>query len=205
MGKLVFLAAVEEELESLKSSFSSSKLLAQEECAFIALGVGTIDPLIALAKNQEVLTGEQIIFLGTAGILGKDFVPGETYQAWFFRWTSIGLALKKGFLPPSLYPDIEARKFLGGPPTIMVISSPEITADDGIARILEAENSFCLENLEAYGVASWFKNHHKSISAILSVTNQVGKESHSQYLKYRKLAWLKLADTVYRVIMNNKP
>jgi len=36
---------------------------------------------------------------------------------------------------------------------------------------------------------------------VLSISNAVGKESHSQYLRNRELAWLKLAETVQKIIL----
>jgi len=198
MRKIFFLAAIEEEFKFLKPYLEYSNRI---EWEFIPLGIGIIEPIINLGKHPEVLTGERVIFLGTAGIGGKSFIPGEIYQGLLFRWSSIGLAMKKGFLPGLIYPDIEARKLTEGLPEAIIISPPEITADEEIARILEKDNGFFLENLEAYATAKWFKTQNKLISAVLSITNAVGKESHSQYLRNRELAWLKLAETVQKIIL----
>ncbi|MCX8011570.1 MAG: hypothetical protein N3A64_00230 [Desulfobacterota bacterium] len=201
MRKIFFLAAIEEEFNFLKPRLIDFDKIQWE---FIPLGIGIIDPIINLGKNYKILNGGKIIFLGTAGIIGKRFVPGETYQGSYFRWVSTGLTLKKGFLPGLIYPDIGARKLTRGLSEAIIISPPEITADDAIAEILEKENGFCLENLEAYAVAKWFKAQDKSITAILSVSNQVGKESHSQYLKYRELAWEKLAKAIQKILFSGE-
>jgi len=204
MGKLIFLAAIEDEFAPLKSRILASEVRHDIHYEFVALGVGVINSLITLEKHVDIIKNKHVIFLGTAGIMGNQFVPGETYQASFFRWTSIGLALQKGFLPESLYPDIEAQRFLVGPQNIPVISTPEITTDDKTASAFQRQHGPCLENLEVYGVAYWFKRHNRSLAALLSVTNQVGKESHSHYVTYRDLAWAQLAETVQRVVMEGE-
>ena len=205
MGKLTFLAAVADEFAPLRSQLKSLRCGKATRFNFIELGVGVIDSIIALEKHAKLFSkNDQVIFLGTAGIIGNDFVPGETFQASCFCWASIGLALKKGFLPDSIYRDIKAQKFFGGLHGIPVISTPEITADDKVASAFQKQNGCCLENLEAYGVARWFQSNNLSLSALLSVTNQVGKKGHRQYLKYRDLAWLKLSETVCHVISQRK-
>jgi hypothetical protein len=197
MEKLIFLAAIADEFAPLRSQLRNLRGGKATRFDFIELGVGVIDSIITLEKHAKLFSrNDRVVFLGTAGIIGNDFVPGETYQASFFRWTSIGLALKKGFLPDLVYHDIKAKKFFGGLQGLPVISTPEITSDDTIALTFQKQNGLCLENLEAYGVARWFKSNNLSLSALLSVTNPVGKRSHHYYLKYRELAWLKLAETV---------
>lgn len=205
MEKQIFLAAIADELAPLRSRLRNLRGGKATRFDFIELGVGVIDSIITLEKHAKLFSrNDRVVFLGTAGIIGNDFVPGETFQASFFRWTSIGLALKKGFLPDLVYQDIKAQKFFGGLQGLPVISTPEITSDDKIALAFQKQNGRCLENLEAYGVARWFKSNNISLAAFLSVTNQVGKRSHRQYLKHRKLAWLKLAENVCRVIRQEK-
>jgi hypothetical protein len=205
MEKLIFLAAIADEFVPLRSRLRNLRRGKATRFKFIELGVGVIDSIITLEKHAKIfLRKDRVIFLGTAGILGKGFVPGETFYASFFRWTSIGLALKKGFLPDLLYQEIKAQKFFGGLQGLPVISTPEITSDDKTALAFQKQNGPCLENLEAYGVARWFKSNNLSLSALLSVTNPVGKKSHHHYLKYRELAWLKLAETVYHVLAQEK-
>jgi|GEM_PF-1912471 len=205
MEKLIFLAAIADEFAPLQSRLRNLRRGKTIRFNFIELGVGVMDSIITLEKHAKVFSRrERVIFLGTAGILGKGFVPGETFCASFFRWTSIGLALKKGFLPGLIYQEINAQKFSGGLQGLPVISTPEITSDDKTALAFHKQNGPCLENLEAYGVARWFKSNNLSLSALLSVTNQVGKRSHHQYLKYRELAWLKLAETVDHVLTQKK-
>ncbi|HJX31972.1 MAG TPA: hypothetical protein VJ624_09020 [Thermodesulfobacteriota bacterium] len=205
MEKLIFLAAIADEFAPLRLRLRNLRRGKATRFDFIELGVGVIDSIITLEKHAKLFSrNDRAVFLGTAGIIGNDFVPGETFYASFFRWTSIGLALKKGFLSDSLYQDIKAQKFFGDVQGLPVISTPEITADDKIALAFQKQNGLCLENLEAYGVARWFKSNNLSLAAFLSVTNQVGKKSHRQYLKHRKLAWVKLADTVYHVLMQEK-
>ena len=166
---------------------------------------GGIDSVITLEKHANRFSkNDQVIFLGTAGITGDDFVAGEIFQASFFRWTSIGLVLKKGFLPSFLLQDIKAHKFSPGVRSLPVISAPEITADDRIALLLHKQSGRCLENLETYGIARWLKSNDFSLSAFLSVTNRVGKQSHRQYLRHRKLAWLGLAETICDIIKQTK-
>jgi hypothetical protein len=205
MEKLIFLAAIADEFAPLRSRLRNLRCGKATRFDFIELGVGVIDSIITLEKHAKLFSkNDRVVFLGTAGIIGNDFVPGETYQASFFRWTSIGLALKKGFLPDLLYQDIKAQKFFGGLQGLPVISTPEITSDDTTALAFQKQNGHCLENLEVYGVARWFKSNNLSLAALLSVTNQVGKKSHRYYLKYRELAWLKLAETVYHIIRQEK-
>jgi hypothetical protein len=205
MEKLIFLAAVADEFAPLRSRLKSLRGGKTMRFDFIELGVGVIESIISLEKHAKLFSrNNRVVFLGTAGIIGNDFVPGETFHASFFRWTSIGLALKKGFLPDSLYRDIKAQKFIGDIPSLPVISTPEITADDETALAFRKQHGLCLENLEAYGVARWFKSNNLSLAALLGVTNQVGKKSHRQYLKYRELAWLNLAETVCHVIRQEK-
>ena len=205
MEKLIFLAAIADELAPLRSRLSNLRGGKATQFDFIELGVGVIDSIITLEKHAKIFSrNNRVVFLGTAGIIGNEFVPGETYQASFFRWTSIGLVLKKGFLPDALYQDIKAQKFSGDLPGLPVISAPEITSDDMTALAFQKQSGLCLENLEAYGVARWFKSNNLSLAGLLSVTNQVGKKSHHYYLKYRELAWLKLAETVCHVIKQER-
>ena len=206
MKSFIFLAAVEDELAFVKSLLITTPSIRKKiHCDFITLNIGVINSLIALEKHGKLLAkNNQVIFLGTAGMLGGNFIPGEIYQAAFFRWTSIGLALKKGYLPELFYPDIKAQRLLNGPQKIPVISTPEITSDDETAKTLRRQNGLCLENLEVYGIARWLKSKNIALSAFLSVTNQVGKEGHRQYLKYRKMAWMKLTEVVYHVLAPGK-
>ena len=205
MEKMFFLAAIADEFAPLRSRLRNLPRGKATRFKFIELGVGVMDSIITLERHAKAFSRkDRVIFLGTAGILGKGFVPGETFYASLFRWTSIGLALKKGFLPGLYYQEIKAQKFFGGLQGLPVISTPEITSDDKTALAFHEQNGPCLENLEAYGVARWFKSNNLSLSALLSVTNQVGKKSHHHYLKYRELAWLKLAETVYHVIRQEK-
>jgi hypothetical protein len=205
MEKMIFLAAIADEFFPLQSRLKGLRCGKATRFDFIELGVGVVDSIISLEKHAKLFSkNDRVVFLGTAGIIGNDFMPGETYQASFFRWTSIGLVLKKGFLPDLLYQDIKAQKFFGGLQGLPVISTPEITSDDKTALAFQKQSGLCLENLEAYGVARWFKSNNLSLAALLSVTNQVGKKSHRHYLKYRELAWVKLAETVYQVIRQEK-
>ena len=204
MGKMIFLAAIEDELIPLKSCLKQQGALKGVEIEFIESGAGVIDSIIKLSKQIELspIMG-RVILLGSAGIIGKKFVPGELYQASVFRWGSVGLALGQGYLPKSLYSDIPAwviRGFSHCPEEIPVITTPEITSDEKGAYALEKRYGICLENLEAYGIASLFKSYNLSISAFFSVTNRVGGESHQQYLKYRQLAWANLAKAVRSIL-----
>ena len=165
MERLIFLTAIEEEFAPLRSRLGKATVRNEVACDFFALGAGIINSTINLEKKVSGFAGKpRIFFLGTAGILGRPFVPGEVYQASCLRWTSIGLALQKGFLPQKLYPDIEARGFPDGPPKMLVVSTPEITADDDIALRLGQQHGACLENLEAYGVAAVLKSFGLSVS-----------------------------------------
>jgi len=205
MEKMFFLAAIADEFAPLRSRLRNLPRGKATRFNFIELGVGVIDSIITLERHAKAFSRkDRVIFLGTAGILGKGFVPGETFYASLFRWTSIGLALKKGFLPGLYYQEIKAQKFFGGLQGLPVISTPEITSDDKTALAFHKQNGPCLENLEAYGVARWFTSNNLSLSALLSVTNQVGKKSHHHYLKYREMAWLKLAETVHHVLAQEK-
>ena len=205
MEKIFFLAAIADEFAPLRSRLRNLPRGKATRFKFIELGVGVMDSIITLERHAKTFSRkDRVIFLGTAGILGKEFVPGETFYASLFRWTSIGLALKKGFLPGLFYQEIKAQKFFGGLQGLPVISTPEITSDDKTALAFHKQNGPCLENLEAYGVARWFKSNNLSLSALLSVTNQVGKKSHHHYLKYREMAWLKLAETVHHVLAQEK-
>jgi hypothetical protein len=205
MEKLIFLAAISDEFAPLKSRLKCLRRRKALGFEFIELGIGVIDSIIGLKKHAATFSKkDRVVLLGTAGITGDDFIPGAIYQASSFRWTSIGLALKKGFLPDRLYNDIKAQKIFRGLPDLPVISTPEITSDDQIAWAIQKQQGLCLENLEAYGVARWFKKNNRSLTALLSVTNQAGKKSHRQYLKYRELAWEKLAETLYHNIRQEK-
>jgi hypothetical protein len=204
MERTIFLAAIEDELIPFKSHLKQQRSLGGREIDFIEVGVGVINSIINLNKKIESLSKiDWIILIGTAGIIGKRFAPGKIYQASVFRWGCVGMALSKGYLPESLYPDLPARVVKDIPQgieEIPVITTPEITSSEEGASALKKQYGPGLENLEAYGIARLFKSYNLSISAFFSVTNRVGQESHQQYLKYRELAWENLAKTVYNII-----
>ncbi|MCD6352905.1 MAG: hypothetical protein J7M06_01670 [Proteobacteria bacterium] len=200
MEKLIFLAAIGDELNPLKNSLKSSSLIDRVEIDFIELGVGVINSIITLGQHiKRFPKNSRVVLVGTAGILGKDFVPGDVCQASVFRWASVGLALNQGYLPESLYPAIPARVLKASPNKskgISVITTPEITSGEEGARALQNQHAPCLENLEAYGIAFLLKKHNIPLSGFFSVTNRVGPESHNEYMEYRKLAWSNLAKVV---------
>ncbi len=204
MSRIVFLAAIEAELRPLKSHLNQQRFSEEIETEFIEVGVGVINSICLLYKKIKSLSKlDWIILIGTAGIIGKKFVPGKIYQASVFRWGSVGIALGVGYLPQSLYPDLPARVVKDVPQDIEeipVITTPEITSSEKGASALKKQYGPGLENLEAYGIARLFKSYNLSLSAFFSVTNQVGQESHQQYLNYRELAWKNLAKAVDNII-----
>ncbi|MBN2467461.1 MAG: hypothetical protein JXD19_04860 [Deltaproteobacteria bacterium] len=204
MKKIIFLAAIAEELDALKASIQKSVLGDQIEIEFLVLGAGVINSVITLGNHPTLFTEDSHpVFTGTAGIMGGDFSPGKVYQASVFRWASVGMALCQGYLPEFFYPDIPAR--IPGRPhpdleTLPVITTPEITSGAEGARALHNSFSPALENLEAYGIARFLWERNLGLSAFLGVTNRVGEESHREYMRYRQVAWHSLATMICRVV-----
>lgn len=202
MKKLIFLAAIENELNPLKDSLRRSDGIDGSETEFIELGVGVINSIITLGQQINRFSQKsRAVLVGTAGIFADDFVPGAVYQASVFRWDSLGSALNQGYLPGLLYPDISAPTVPSSsaePEKIPVITTPEITSGKEGARALQKRHGRALENLEAYGIACLLKKHNIPLSGFFSVTNRVGKEGHQQYLDNKQSAWENLAEVVPR-------
>lgn len=205
MRKLIIVAAVVDELQPLQALVEQRRGAFPLDIEFRALGVGAINSTIELSRLAPEGDEAQVVLIGTAGILRSDFTLGSVYQASVFRWYSLGLALGEAYLPEGTHPDIPAqviKSASAGTPLLPVITTPEITGSDAFARALQERCGVGLENLEAYGIARYLHRTGRSLSAFLSVTNAVGSESHTQYLRYRELAWERLAQAVHALLLS---
>lgn len=204
MKRLIIVAAVAEELQPLQSLLERRRVVSSLAVEFRTLGVGAINSAIETSRITPEGDEAQVILIGTAGMLGGEFIPGSVYQVSVFRWYSLGLALGEAYLPEGTHPDIPAqviKSASAGTPLLPVITTPEITGSDAFARALQERCGVALENLEAYGIARSLQRTGRSLSAFFGVTNAVGAKSHSQYLQYRELAWERLAETVYALLV----
>lgn len=198
-GKLYVVAAIADELLPLQAMLKHRGGAPSLNLEFCALGVGAINSAIELSRIAPECDKARVLFIGTAGMLGGEFAPGSVYQASVFRWYSLGLAFGEAYLPEGTHPDVPAqiiKSASAGTPLLPVITTPEITSSEVSARALQERCGVGLENLEAYGIARYLNRTGRSLSAFFAVTNAVGEESHSQYLRFRQLAWRRLAETV---------
>ncbi|MDY6863437.1 MAG: hypothetical protein SV062_10700 [Thermodesulfobacteriota bacterium] len=205
MKKLIFLSAIEDESSYLKSYINALKINT-EKILFLAFGVGLFNGIIYLHKRISTLSNGRVILIGTAGIMGEDFIPGKIYQASSFKLGSVTLAEGKGYIPQGVYPDIKAKVIQHLPEdieTLPVINTPEITLSEEGAGFLIKRYGICLENLESYSIANLFKRNNINLSAFFAVTNKVGILSHKQYLENREFAWKTLGDTISKILLSH--
>ena len=203
--KLIIVAAVAAELQPLQALLEHRRVAPSLDLEFRTVGVGAINSTIELSRLAPEGDEAQVVLIGTAGMLGSDFTPGSLYQASVFRWYSVGLALGEAYLPEGTHPDVPAQVIpsaSAGTPLLPVITTPEITGSDVLARALQERCGVGLENLEAYGIARYLHRTGRSLSAFFGVTNAVGSESRSQYLQYREFAWERLAHAIHALLLS---
>jgi nucleoside phosphorylase len=194
---LLIISAIYSEIEliikELKASQISENAWATNDKKVLlsSVGVGSIDAAINLQyiffQYPQI---EKVVFCGTAGAylknsnfkIGTIYIGKETFlcdgaaemklSQYAFYMSQQGL--KSDF---NLKQNIEKAK---------VATTLTITKDDNLASIIARNTKADLENLELFGLAKVCVLHKKVWTAILGVTNYIGKEGHLQWKQNHK-------------------
>ena len=159
------------------------------EVQFLCCGIGALDALqrstVFLCEHN--LSMSSVIFIGTCGVLG-DFVEPKNLAIEKSIWLPVderlGLSYRvEGTLPPFDLP----RTF--NLPHATALSCQNISLNSEY----NSPEKITVENLELYSVVKVFSDYLCNFSAILTTTNAVGKDAHSQWKTNFKAAGEKAA------------
>jgi hypothetical protein len=146
---------------------------------YIELGVGVLESMYRLGALGESLHGKDILFVGTAGILGPFSNPWlVTVES--VEWLPTGDRLGHSYSVPK-HPPLSTRSIpslVAKLPVARCFCGPSVSIDSQVVETLTVSS---IENIELYGVAQRILPCARSFSVILGVTNAVGPESHAQW------------------------
>ncbi|OGG96452.1 MAG: hypothetical protein A2508_00835 [Candidatus Lambdaproteobacteria bacterium RIFOXYD12_FULL_49_8] len=205
---LLICSAIDAELSPLAALLNAQKINEGHYKAagmeFSALGVGV---LLAALKLAELLAKSQyseVIFTGSAGIYpGHGLEMGQLVEV--NRAVLFDPSAEQG---QGHYAQLQGgRQIPAGPrrfdlPRVAAASGIAITSDNQAAKRITQSHGAQVENLELFGVALAAWQAQKSWSAVLGLTNQVGrqgqKEWKANYLELGGKACRFLADKLSR-------
>ena len=153
-----------------------------------ALGVGYLTAAIELQSLLNEFTEiDRVLFCGTAGVYAEidTLKVGQLVQCYGTK-----LADGAAEMTWSHYADILNREEIKsdlywgcGLSSVSVLTALTLTLSDELAGVL-ARNTQCeLENMELFGIASVCKRRGIPWDSILGITNTVGKDGSSSWVK----------------------
>lgn len=176
---MVIVSAAEFEVRALQKSPH------MVQARFVTVGIGPLAAAASAKDLAEEITGEDVIFVGSAGIFGEfDGVAlrAITEAHWWPTCERHNLSESIEGLTPKV--DFSPSPITEKLPRAAAVSCPNISSSGQLPRYevrqRGLQDQVILENLEIYSVAAAL-NAANSVSVILGITNRVGAEGRQQW------------------------
>lgn len=189
MKKLLILGADEAELNEVRKIKGFKNKIDIRSC-----GVGLIDSAINTSKILNNKNYDGVIFIGSSGTSNKKInlldivVSKEVFLASPTKTTAsyIPKILKNKFTATKDWLKLAESTSLHASQSFY--SPIEITKSKSLANIFLKKYAASCENLELFSIAATASCYNVKWIAISCITNYIGKESHTQWLKNKKNA-----------------
>ena len=188
-NNLIIIAAVDFEFSPLKKLFP--------DAIFFEFGIGALAAAARISAAKSKFENKDILYIGTAGTFSK-FENVEVVRASTVAWLptcqrqNLSYSVEKNPLltlnSHSQFASISPRN---------VVCAPNVSLVDNLPAELTPKNT--IENIELYSVASHLLPIAKSFTAVLGITNAVGKNSHEQWKANFKTAANEIALTLQNI------
>jgi hypothetical protein len=143
---------------------------------YIEVGVGAIQASAISKSFSSLVEGRHVLFLGSCGTSATFSAP-YLVQAKSVHWNPGDVRRGHGYLVPNAEPSIHLRSI-----NSHRIDSIDIACASSIALLTDNRPDI-YENLELYSVARNWVPMAATMTAVLGVTNHIGPNAHSEWVK----------------------
>ena len=192
-GRLLIIAAVEEELTEVRAALS-----ARPNVEFASVGCGLIEAAINTAlRFERMQLPSAAIFIGSAGSYDHSVPLLSPAAATGVVLADASVALGHGYFPRPMASQYQADAWLSAALRTIggheldsgVVASPAaITADRRLGTIMRHELGARFENLELFSVAAACAARSIPWGALSVITNHCHKNAHSEWNQNRLAA-----------------
>jgi nucleoside phosphorylase len=210
MIDLLIVSAFEPELEGLTVPLGRAVTVGDRKILAMPVGVGAVNAAAGTAVLIARESPHAVVFVGTAGVFPAVKARFPLHASVVAKETSaVDLALVRRLAErPKNYPDrFDLDATIGsafGMPIARVATTGSITTDDALASEL-GDIGFDLENLELCGVAAACARAQVPCTAVLGISNVVGKEGREEWSRNHKAAARAAAERIITGLKSAAP
>lgn len=177
------------------------------------IGVGMAVAGAGTANRIQQLSPRAVVLLGSCGVYpcGVEYFPLDILVPSRFHLFDASVAAGKAEFPDPMQTVLDPHPLLtaglvasggGRCRSAPLATTLAITTDDAIARAVHPATSLEAENLEAFPVALACRAAEVPFAAVLGVTNVVGSQGRTDWLKYQRDAAVAAAEAFLTWVHN---
>lgn len=199
---VLILSAVEREQKYIKEkSFSKNVILK-------TVGIGAVEAAINSALLISDLKPQSVYFLGSAGFYPETYLSvGDVALGYIYQFGDLGQVQNHSYKPEIMNREIESStfcltdKFSFKVKNCSVITVPSITKNDELSQKIKDFFKTEVEHLEVYSTAKICSDFQIPFFSVLGLSNQVGINSHQQWIENQDLALEHASEVLGKMIL----